>query len=130
MDPSLLFIYGTLLPGQEPDRLKAVCARLNMRGRAVLRGNLYDLGEFPGLVLNDGGEVHGVLAKVPGDLWPVLDDYENCPGPGLDDGLFLRVIASAQMDDGTEVPCWVYVYGRSVAGRAEIASGDWRHRDG
>ena len=48
-----LFIYGTLLPGLVRPPLDALVARMTPLGPATVLGRLYDLGPYPGLVLDD-----------------------------------------------------------------------------
>jgi gamma-glutamylcyclotransferase (GGCT)/AIG2-like uncharacterized protein YtfP len=60
-------------------------------------------------------------ARVPGrfenaQLLPSLDDYEGSE--------FERALASAEMEDGRAIECWIYWYVGPATGRL-IASGDW-----
>jgi len=125
---SYLFAYGTLMPGCAPARMHHACAGMEVVGRGTARGILYDFGEFPGLVEGDG-TVSGVILRVPQAVWAKLDEYESCPGPGCEDGLFQRVKTRAKLDDGEEVQCWVYVYARDLTGAKRVASGRWMSRD-
>ena len=123
-----LFAYGTLIPGCEPAQMNSICSRLESVGEATLRGVLYDLGAFPGVVEEDG-VVHGVVLRVPPDAWTAMDAYEGCPIPGGHEGLFKRILTRATLQNGEEVGCWVYVYARDVGGQRIVASGDWRRRN-
>src|SRR6185436_15278063 len=63
---SFLFVYGTLLPGHAPAAMRDVVASLRPVGPATVRGRLYHLGAYPGLVLDAGdasGVVHGMLLE-------------------------------------------------------------------
>ncbi|MGB7158639.1 MAG: gamma-glutamylcyclotransferase family protein [Tepidisphaeraceae bacterium] len=123
----LLFAYGTLIPGCEPAHMSDLCARMETLGDATVRGLLYDLGRYPGVVEGDGF-VRGIVLRVPPDAWDRLDAYEGCPVPGGGDGLFRRITTRAQLDAGGEVACWLYVYARDVDDRGAVPSGDWRRR--
>jgi gamma-glutamylcyclotransferase (GGCT)/AIG2-like uncharacterized protein YtfP len=71
-----LFAYGTLLPGLAPTAMREVVERMRPVGPAAVRGRLFDLGPYPGLVLGAAdGEVHGQLLEVPDDpeLWLRMD---------------------------------------------------------
>lgn len=122
-----LFAYGTLIPGCEPAHMSAICSRLEWIGEGSVRGVLYDLGRYPGVVEGEG-KVRGVVVRIPHDVWPEMDAYEGCPRPGGGEGLFRRIMTRATLDDGRQFDCWLYVYARDVAGRHAVSSGDWRRR--
>jgi gamma-glutamylcyclotransferase (GGCT)/AIG2-like uncharacterized protein YtfP len=122
-----LFAYGTLIPGCEPAQMKSICSRLDLVGEATVRGILYDLGAFPGVVEGDG-IVRGVVLRVPPDAWVAMDAYEGCLIPGGEGGLFKRIATRATLDTGEGIDCWLYVYARDVGGQRIVASGDWRRR--
>jgi len=123
----LLFAYGTLIPGCEPAPMRPICTRMYVIGEATVRGILYDLDAFPGVV-EGAGAVRGVVLRVPSDAWGAMDAYEGCPVPGGSEGLCKRIIARARLDSGEDVDCWLYVYARDVSGRRAVKSGDWRRR--
>ena len=60
--PDRLFTYGTLMTGFS--RRPLLGAAL-LEGRGRIRGSLYHFGDYPGLVLDDGGWVAGELYRVP-----------------------------------------------------------------
>jgi gamma-glutamylcyclotransferase (GGCT)/AIG2-like uncharacterized protein YtfP len=123
-----LFAYGTLIPGCEPAQMNSICSRLELVGEATVRGILYDLGAFPGVVEGDG-IVRGVVLRVPRDAWRAMDAYEGCPIPGGEDGLFRRIPTRATLAGGDDIECWLYVYAREVDAERIVVSGDWRqHR--
>lgn len=101
--PRLLFAYGTLVPvepsyreaeGWEPD---------------AVRGRLYDLGPYPGLVdLDDPAApwIEGFVRPVDdAELIGRLDPYE-----GVDEGLYRREATTTRA--GRHV--WIYVYSRPL----------------
>src|SRR5437868_1610308 len=113
-----LFIYGTLLPGFEPRAMSQLCRRLNSIGPATIRGQLFDLGPYPAVVIDAAraGSVRGEVVEVDGDAtWQELDRYEGCPREGQGDGLFRRLRTVATCDTGESVNCWVYVYNRDLS---------------
>ncbi len=97
-----LFAYGTLKDGVA-DLLDG-CERV---GTGEVRGTLYDLGDYPALLLSGDDPVPGVIWRCPTDRLPDLDRYE-----GTDEGLFRR--AGVQVGDHA---CWVYVAGPKLGGR-------------
>lgn len=111
-----LFVYGTLRSGGDAVGLLRGC-RLAGTGRVA--GTLYDLGDYPALVLDGRGLVEGEVWRCPADALGRLDEYE-----GLPSGLYARVRVAV---DGTE--CWTYVAGPALAPRLtperRIPSGRW-----
>lgn len=124
-DPDFIFVYGTLRPTSGGEASGFV-QHLKTAGRATVRGMLYDLGSYPGLV--EGlGVVHGELLQIssPADL-DRLDCYEECEG---ELPLFRRVRTEALREDGARVTAWVYLYARDVSQGTRITSGDYLMRD-
>lgn len=114
---NLLFIYGTLHPERAPRGIAAVARRLRPVGAGTIRGRLLDLGEYPGVVLEDSesSEVSGEVFEVPdAETLARLDAYEDYRPDDLGASLFLRVETEVAMSDGSERTCWVYVYNGGV----------------
>ena len=113
--PDPLFIYGTLHPDRAPRAIAAVARRLTSIGRATIRARLYNLGEYPGIVLDPAAAP--ILAN--SSLYPMtqtlaaLDAYEDFRPHDPANSLFLREKAVVTLDDGSDQSCWVYVYNRS-----------------
>ncbi len=111
---SHLFVYGTLRR-QTGSRISRWLSSLaTPLGPARMKGYLYDLGDFPAMVLagNAGDWVSGELYKLhdPAQTLPVLDRYE---GPQ-----FRRAVADAYLHDGSSVRCFVYLYAGNLDGAA------------
>jgi gamma-glutamylcyclotransferase (GGCT)/AIG2-like uncharacterized protein YtfP len=117
-----LFIYGTLLPDLVRPPLDALVARLASLGPATVRGRLFDLGPYPGLVLDDAAlPVHGELLALPDDpdVLRVLDDYEgSC--------LYRRVECRATTAHAGTASCWVYECHADLSRAVSIPHGDYR----
>jgi gamma-glutamylcyclotransferase (GGCT)/AIG2-like uncharacterized protein YtfP len=122
-----LFAYGTLLGGLRPAAIARDAERLAVLGPATVRGRLYDLGEYPGLVLDPAAnEVHGTIFTVPDDrVLAALDAYEGFASNDRRRSLFVRTRVAAMLDDGGVRDCFVYVYGRDPADAPVIAGGRW-----
>ena len=122
-----LFVYGTLLDGAAPAAMEAVCRRLRRCGPAVVFGTLYDLGSYPGIVLEGdklvSGEVVGVSSA---SMWLRLDTYEGFDRANPERSLYRRERTRATLADGEAVDCWVYVYNRDLGDAAMIDCGCWR----
>jgi len=110
--PDLLFIYGTLHPERAPREIADAAARLVPIGPATVRGHLFQLGEYPGVLLDP------VAAPISGELFTVpdaatlhrLDWHEDFRPGDLAGSLFLRVETTATQPDGSQRSCWIYVY--------------------
>ena len=106
--PRLLFAYGTLIP-REPARRDAE----GWIGDAV-RGHLYDLGPYPGLIdLDDPAArwVEGFVRLVDEEeLTARLDPFE-----AVDEGLYRREATTTR--SGRRA--WVYVYARPLPSEAQ-----------
>jgi gamma-glutamylcyclotransferase (GGCT)/AIG2-like uncharacterized protein YtfP len=120
--PEHLFVYGTLRPRLATGLVRELIAHFQPAGLATVRGLLYDLGSYPGLVPG-GGIVHGDLLRVtdPGHL-PLIDDYEECGG---ERPLYRREPITAHRVDGSRVSSWTYLYNGSVDGLMPLPGGDY-----
>ncbi|MGH7320216.1 MAG: gamma-glutamylcyclotransferase family protein [Candidatus Rokuibacteriota bacterium] len=122
----LLFAYGTLMAGESRRPLLDPAV---LEGGGRVRGSLYDFGEYPGLVLDEGGWVVGELYRVP-DLaarLPLLDREEGYTPTDPAGSLYVRNRAPVQASDGvSSCEAWVYVYNGPAGRGRRIASGDWR----
>jgi len=112
-----LFAYGTLRPGLAPAEVAPVVAQLHPVAEAHLRGTLYHLGHYPGLVLTPvTGKVNGIVFELPPDaqiafkLLAQLDLYEGFSPQSPADSLFLRVLHLVTLSTGELLTCWVYLF--------------------
>lgn len=122
-----LFIYGTLRPGLAPDAVEGAVSTLRLVGEGFVRGTLYDLGEYPGAVLNvaSSNKIFGMVFELPGDagVLRALDVYEGFNPDVVSESLFVRVEQVVELEDGSAVPCWVYVYNLDPVGARVVAGG-------
>lgn len=115
--PTTLFIYGTLHPDRAPAEIAHAVSRLIPQGRGSIRARLYNLGAYPGIILDDSAP------KIPGEVFCVpdastlaaLDAYEDYRPSDPEASLFLRTQALITLDDGSSQLCWVYVYNRPLS---------------
>jgi gamma-glutamylcyclotransferase (GGCT)/AIG2-like uncharacterized protein YtfP len=125
-----IFVYGTLLRNIPGTKFHLLAPYARFLGSARIRGRLYDLGEYPGVVpaIGEAHWVQGEVYAIDGsaDVWEQLDAYEGCGSMDPIPHEFERAATEAVMNDGTCLTVWMYVYLRSVNGRREIASGDYR----
>lgn len=95
-------------------------------GRGLVRGALYDLGEYPALCPGDGdvwGEVYAVGSVA---TLRRIDAYERCY-PSRPGSLFRRRRVDVRLGDGSVIRASAYFYDRPLpAGARRIESGDYR----
>jgi putative glutamine amidotransferase len=111
--------------------MRDVVERMRSVGAAKVRGRLYDLGAYPGIVLDAGaGEVTGQVLELPHDADALLrlDAYEGFAPDDPARSLFRRVQCRAELDSGRVCECGVYVYNGEVAESRLIAAGVWQPR--
>ncbi len=126
----LLFVYGTLLSGIDHPMGRRLRREARLVGPARVRGRLYRVSWYPGVVDGVQGEVvHGELYRLadPGGTLLWLDEFE-----GVTRGAssvtapreYGRVVRDVTGPDGP-VRAWVYLYrGVVVEARREHA-GRW-----
>ena len=132
-----VFVYGTLRRGEQRD-INLLKPAPRWVGRASVEGVLYDLGDYPGLVLGidqHPGEknVRGEVYEINAELERLLDEIEGvAPRPNGEYAkreLLVQLTSAGTSDEsrlGHAVPCLVYeVTQERVAGRAVISGGDW-----
>ena len=129
-----LFVYGSLIPQLTSAFGKAERTRLaresTVIGPASVRGKLYDLGDYPGLISNSclHTRVDGVLLRLnmPDETFAWLDPFEDIvPGRPLEVNQYERVTRTVTTADGGEIAAWVYVMWRVPASASEITTGRW-----
>ncbi len=130
--PEYLFVCGTLRRAmwpKIPPEIAALMQSLRFVGLGKIRGQLFDLGEYPGGVVGEHFETH-IVGEVyellePREVFAVLDVYEGFVPGELEASLFARVQAPATLSDGSQLVCWLYAYNDWVATGRLIAGGDY-----
>ncbi|MBB5322961.1 gamma-glutamylcyclotransferase (GGCT)/AIG2-like uncharacterized protein YtfP [Anoxybacillus tepidamans] len=116
-----VFVYGTLLVGEANHHIAAPYLQKVQPGK--VKGQLYDVGAYPALVISEEGEVVGEWLTVTEEgikQMDMLEDYEE----GRDNNEYERVwIKDCEQD----IEGYVYVYTREKAAHLPlIESGSWR----
>jgi len=76
MSKHLVFVYGSLRRGGE-NAMSQRFPEAQFVAEARVNGSLYDLGEYPGLLLNESASpVTGEAYEVDDELLKILDDFE------------------------------------------------------
>lgn len=88
-------------------------------GEASVHGSLYDLGAYPGLLLDESSSVvTGEVYEIDDEILAELDDYEASSD-------YRRKLVEVSLVN-QKMPCWVYEPNpESYSFRTLIASGDW-----
>ncbi|HEY4054122.1 MAG TPA: gamma-glutamylcyclotransferase family protein [Terriglobales bacterium] len=123
-----LFSYGTLLPDHAPAEIAPVVRRLRRISRGKVKGQLYDLGDYPGAVLSKTGAVIvGQIFELPEDpeVLQKLDEYEGFDPAQPQASLFVRKKALVSVNNAKRVWCWVYVYNRHPGRSSAVVGGDF-----
>ena len=125
MNSQRLFVYGTLQRGQRNHHFLEEGARFLSRAR--VRGRLYDLGAYPGALLEAGsGWVWGELyALLPArKVLKRLDQLEGYLPADKSRSAFTRSLAEVDLG-ARKTLAWVYLYNGAVAETGLIGSGSW-----
>jgi gamma-glutamylcyclotransferase (GGCT)/AIG2-like uncharacterized protein YtfP len=119
---TLLFIYGTLLPGL---RLEAEMHGARFVGAAEVLGRLVDVGRFPGLLLGDR-QVTGEVYEVDDAHLARLDGVEGLVPGDRAASQYWREAVTVLSGPLQGQPVQSYVYNRPVDGCTPIPHGDYR----
>ena len=124
-----LFLYGTLMPNEADDEVAHVIKRLRRIGVAYVRGRLYNLGDYPGGVidLSANTSIRGELVELPADkaILDALDRYEEFDPSRPQESLFIRKKAKIRLANGRKVEGWMYVYNRNPGNAPVIRGGNY-----
>jgi gamma-glutamylcyclotransferase (GGCT)/AIG2-like uncharacterized protein YtfP len=124
---SYLFVYGTLLPEYAPEEFAPVMSSLRTVGKGTVRGTLYNLGRYPGAVLDAASSrrIYGTVFSLPGGegLLHRLDEYEEFDPGTPATSQFIRCLCPVQFADGHVLECWVYEYNGPLGSASVIESG-------
>jgi gamma-glutamylcyclotransferase (GGCT)/AIG2-like uncharacterized protein YtfP len=127
MSNELLFVYGTLL-STDNEFGKFLADNCIFYAHGKFRGELYNIGEYPGALSNIEGDnyVLGSIYKLINThaVLKFLDEYE---GISVNDSLpheYTREMISIETVSET-VNCWTYLYNWPVIGLTKIAGGNY-----
>lgn len=116
-----VFAYGTLQPGLAPNQIAPIMKKLRAVGEGFLFGKLYDLGLYPGAMIDPASAwvIYGTVYELPDDedLLAKLDAYEG------DEYMRIWQIVTLVMSGWHT--CWVYDYQGKPSEDRVIESGRW-----
>lgn len=118
-----IFVYGTLLKGMSRF---GVLAESQFLGHGCIRGQLYDLGDYPAII-EGSGTVYGELYEIDGEKRRELDRIEAYHPDDEEHSLYLRKEADITLlNDGAYESAYAYFYNRDPDGYEQILCGDYR----
>lgn len=125
-----LFVYGTLRKGSNHEMARWLARQARWIDRGTVRGRLYRIGSYPGLVVNPAGSaVVGDLFALPEEgaetLLSALDAYEECTPAFPQPHEYARVGISVETGSGEHRHAWTYIYLHPTADLEPIAGGDF-----
>lgn len=123
---SALFVYGSLRAAEDHPMHEVLREHGTAAGLAKVRGRLYTVDWYPGLVLDANADwvVGELWTDLADEAWPVLDFYEGCSAEDPAPHEYVRKQATVRV--GTEdVVAWVYDYARDTSNLQRVPSGDW-----
>ena len=125
-----LFVYGTLRKAFDNKILLSVSDNLQYVGIGYLKGVLYDLGEYPGMVIDKNGElVKGEIYKIDENrnlVFQLLDEYEGYYKNEKKQSEFLRKKTTIRLRNGGQIDSWVYSFNYHTKDHLKkISTGDY-----
>jgi gamma-glutamylcyclotransferase (GGCT)/AIG2-like uncharacterized protein YtfP len=121
-----LAFYGSLMTGLDAMDEVEVSDKIEFVGPCRIRGDLYDLGAYPGLVDGDGTVVGELYAIREGCMSVLhrLDRFEHYDPSDQEGSLYVR--SCVRLLEPEDTDAWLYVYTQDVSGRQTVSSGDWQ----
>ena len=128
-----LLLYGSLTSGQPEFRAKGLDRDLRLIGERRIPGQLYDLGEYPGLVPGPGIVQAELYSFTDTSVLSRLDAFEECDRRNPN-ALYRRTTMRVDRDSDTSlsaggssgIDAWIYIYNRAVEGRPRIEGMSWK----
>jgi len=122
-----LFAYGTIAEDNVPPEISDIVKKLKSVGEGFIFGQLYDLGEYPGAILehNQRHKIFGKILELPAKnkLLEQLDAYEGFDPKRPSTSLFVRKRTRIQRPKRSAVTGWVYEYNGAVDSLPMIKEG-------
>jgi gamma-glutamylcyclotransferase (GGCT)/AIG2-like uncharacterized protein YtfP len=118
----LVFVYGTLRRGgTNHHRMSGA----DLVSEGFVKGRIYRISWYPGLVLGDEGEVTGEVYSVDAALILELDSFEGLSAGEIEGSEYRRVKALVHRPDGKAMSCWVWEWIGPFDEKDLLPQGDW-----
>lgn len=123
-----LFVYGTLRSDLASAETRSLLTGVKRVSAATVRGKLYDLGGYPGLILDRDGEliVGEVLELSEAKTqFRAFDEYEGFTENAVSQSLFVRTKCRAVFPGGQFIEAWIYIYNQALTAARLVESGNY-----
>lgn len=117
-------LYGSLMRRLGAMQGLGVGGQLRFVGPCVITGELFDLGDYPGMRHGDGRVIAELYALLDVDVIDALDEFEHYKASERRESLYLR--ERVALLEPPETRAWIYVYNDVPDASTRIVSGDWR----
>ena len=117
-------LYGSLMRGLGEMSHLAIGDGLAFIGPALIPGELFDLGAYPGLCHGSGRVVGELYEILDVGIFDRLDEFEGVLPGRPAESMYLR--EEIQLIEPADARAWIYVYNETPAPETRINSGDWR----
>lgn len=118
----LVFVYGTLRRGGT-NHFRMAGGDLVAEG--VVKGRIYRISWYPGLVLGDEGEVKGEVYSVDAAQLLELDAFEGLSAGEIEGSEYRRVRAVVFRPGGKTLSAWVWEWIGPFDAKDVLEQGDW-----
>ena len=121
-----LLLYGSLCRNQKDHETLGLNYALEFIDECILKGALYDLGEYPGLVPGDR-EVKAELYRVKDiSVLSRLDEFEECDRMKPTESRYRRTTVQVDCKHYYEkVDAWIFFYNRAVVYKTLVNKPSW-----
>lgn len=124
-----LFVYGSLLHNFNSVIGQFLKSNAHFLGEVYVKGVIFDLGQYPGLVVNPNGDklVYGHLLQLsaPEQVFVTLDNYEGIQPERPGHSEYRRALIELESNAMQIDQAWSYVYNLPTTGLKEIPSGNY-----
>ncbi|MFP4520257.1 MAG: gamma-glutamylcyclotransferase [Oceanicaulis sp.] len=122
----LIAVYGLLRAGEMGFEQFGLAHAFRDAGPCVLKGELFDLGRYPGLVQGEGRVIGELFEVLDPSVMARLDAWEDYWPDDPARSRYERRQTALIEPAGRNA--WVYVWALGLQGATRIESGDWLTR--
>jgi gamma-glutamylcyclotransferase (GGCT)/AIG2-like uncharacterized protein YtfP len=130
-----LLLYGSLGRGEAMHNKLGLNKALQRVGVREIQGTLYDLGDFPGLVLGSGVVVAELFKILDLSVFSRLDEFEEYDHTNPETSLYRRTTIqllryrgriASKLYGHPMIDPWIYVYNQPVDDKRKIEEPSWQ----